>query len=70
MPSNRLPIGLAVYGGELLLAPPAAAVPGDRIAWMLSAPGTAYAPALGPGSWLMSVLPEPGAPPEGAGRQF
>jgi hypothetical protein len=70
MPAPRLSVGLAVSGGELLLAPPPAAVPGDRIGWMLSAPGTAYAPAIGPGSWLMSVLPAATAPPEGSGRQF
>ncbi len=70
MPAPRLPGGLAVSGGELLLSAPPTAVPGDRIAWMLSAPGTAYAPAIGPGSWLMSVLPPATAPAGGSGRQF
>ena len=71
MANPRLPAGLAVAGGELLLAAPQAAVPADRVAWMLSAPGTAYAPAAGPGSWLISVLPDAAAPaqPE-SGRQF
>lgn len=71
MANPRLPAGLAVAGGELLLAAPQAAVPADRVAWMLSAPGTAYAPAAGPGSWLISVLPDGATPaqPE-SGRQF
>jgi hypothetical protein len=66
-PTARLPAGLAIHAGEVLLAPPEAVVPADRIAWMLSAPGTAYAPAQGPGSWLISVLPQAG---EADGRQF
>jgi hypothetical protein len=71
MPSTRLPAGLAIHAGEVLLQPPQAAVPADRIAWMLSAPGTAYAPAQGPGSWLISVLPQAGSPPAASdGRQF
>lgn len=71
MPTTRLPAGLAVQGGEVLLVPPQAATPADRVAWMLSAPGTAFAPAVGPGSWLISVLPDASPPPrpEG-GRQF
>jgi hypothetical protein len=71
MPATRLPVGLAIHAGEVLLEPPQTAVPTDRIAWMLSAPGTAYAPAQGPGSWLISVLPPAAAPPAGSdGRQF
>jgi hypothetical protein len=70
LPSTRLPAGLATWRGEVLLAPPAAPVPGDRIAWMLSTPGTTYGPAIGPGSWLISVLPPSAPPANGAGRQF
>lgn len=70
MPTTRLPAGLATHQGEVLLAPPAAPVPGDRIAWLLSTPGTAYGPAIGPGSWLISVLPAAAPPPSGSGRQF
>ncbi|MFM8415173.1 MAG: hypothetical protein ACKOCX_10660, partial [Planctomycetota bacterium] len=71
MPTPRLPAGLAVQGGELLLVAPQAPAPADRVAWMLSAPGTAYAPAAGPGSWLISVLPDGTSPPQaGSGRQF
>lgn len=70
LPSTRLPAGLATSQGDVLLAAPAAPVPGDRIAWLLSMPGTAYGPALGPGSWLISVLPAAPPPPAGSGRQF
>ena len=71
MPSTRLPAGLAEDRGELLLAAPEAAAPADRVAWMLSSPGTAYAPAAGPGSWLISVLPDGTSPqPAAGGRQF
>lgn len=71
MPTTRLPAGLAEDRGELLLAAPEAAAPADRVAWMLSSPGTAYAPAAGPGSWLISVLPDgTSPPPAGGGQQF
>ena len=70
LPTTRLPAGLATARGEVLLAPPAAPVPGDRIAWMLSTPGTTYGPAIGPGSWLISVLPPSAPPADGSGRQF
>jgi hypothetical protein len=70
LPTTRLPAGLATWRGDVLLAPPAAPVPGDRIAWMLSAPGTAYGPAIGPGSWLISVLPDSSPQPSDSGRQF
>ena len=70
MPTTRLPAGLATRNGDVLLAPPPTPVPGDRIAWMLSTPGTVYGPAIGPGSWLISVLPAAAPPQNGAGRQF
>jgi hypothetical protein len=70
MPTTRLPAGLATWQGEVLLAPPPAPVPGDRLAWLLSTPGTAYGPAIGPGSWLISVLPAATPPPSASGRQF
>lgn len=70
LPAPRLPTALAVRDSAVVLAAPAAPVPGDRLAWMLTAPGTAFGPAEGPGAWLMSVLP-PLAPLEsGSGRQF
>lgn len=70
LPASRLPTALAVRDTAVVLAAPTAPVPGDRLAWMLTAPGTAFGPAAGPGAWLMSVLP-PLAPPEsGSGRQF
>lgn len=71
LPTAKLPAGIAVARGTVLLAPPSLPVPGDRIAWMLSTPDTAYGPAIGPGSWLISVLPAAAAPPSnGSGRQF
>jgi hypothetical protein len=70
LPTTRLPAGLATSRGDVLLLPPAAPVPGDRIAWMLSAPGTTYGPAIGPGSWLISVLPGPSPQSSDSGRQF
>jgi len=70
LPTSRLPAGLATRQGGILLAPPATPVPGDRIAWMLSSPGTTFGPAAGPGSWLISVLPTTAPPTAGGGRQF
>lgn len=70
MPATRLPSGLATRQGDVLLAPPSTPVPGDRIAWLLSSPGTTYGPAIGPGSWLISVLPAAAPSPNGSGRQF
>jgi hypothetical protein len=54
---QRLGGPLAVSGGLPLVEPPGAVVPGDRLAWLLSSPGSGYAPASGPGAWLMSILP-------------
>jgi len=62
-PSARLPTGLAIGGGELLLIPPSSPVTADRVAWLFSSPGTAYGPTAGPGAWLMSVLPAPPSQP-------
>lgn len=71
LPAARLPNGLAVLAGEVLLTAPAATVPGDRMAWMLAAPGATYAPTMGPGAWLISVLPAgPSESPPAAGRRF
>jgi hypothetical protein len=70
LPAPRLPAALAIREGAVLLAPPPAPVPNDRLAWMLSSPGTAFGPAAGPGAWLMSVLPSPAPPTTGSGRQF
>jgi hypothetical protein len=70
LPTPRLPLALAVWKGSVLLAPPSGPVPNDRLAWMLTAPGTAFGPAAGPGAWLMSVLPAPVPAAPGSGRQF
>lgn len=70
LPTARLPTGIAISQGKVLLAAPTLPVPGDRIAWMLSTPDTAYGPAIGPGSWLISVLPGAAPPSNGSGRQF
>ncbi|MFM1903942.1 MAG: hypothetical protein RLZZ440_1842 [Planctomycetota bacterium] len=70
LPAARLPGALAVRQSGVVLAPPPGPVPGDRLAWMLTRPGTAFGPAVGPGAWLMSVLPAPAPPAGGPGRQF
>ncbi|MCE9630486.1 MAG: hypothetical protein K8S94_07195 [Planctomycetia bacterium] len=71
--------GLAVVDGAVLLQPPAAGIPFDRLAWMLSPPAAPFVPAGGPGGWLMSILPNVGGgdpvgnrasnPPSGGGRR-
>jgi hypothetical protein len=68
--SPTVPGGLASREGLSLLQPPAAAVPFDRLAWMLSPPSAAFVPAAGPGAWLMSILParDPAPPPQGGVR--
>lgn len=48
---------LAVADGLPLLEPPGTKVAGERLAWLVAAPGAGYAPATGPGAWLMSILP-------------
>ena len=70
LPTPRLPAALAVRASGIVLAPPTAPVPGDRIAWMLTAPGTAFGPSAGPGAWLMSVLPPPAPLKTGSERHF
>lgn len=52
---------IAVAGGRGLLDPPAGAVAAERLAWLLAPPGAVYVPSSGAGTWLMSVLPSPGA---------
>lgn len=56
-PTPRVPAGIATTRGEVLLAAPGSPVTADRIAWLLSSPGTTFGPTAGPGAWLMSVLP-------------
>ena len=58
--------GLAVVDGAVLLQPPSAGIPFDRLAWMLSPPAATFVPAGGPGGWLMSILP-PAGPAAGSG---
>lgn len=48
---------VAVRDTVPVLAPPSAAVPFERLAWMLSPPAASFVPAAGPGAWLMSILP-------------
>jgi len=70
-PSARLPGRLADHRGVPLLESPLLPVPGERFAWLLAPPGTAFGPAGGPGAWLMSVLPEVATPATaGPGRSF
>jgi len=68
-PSPAVPGGLASTGGVPLLQPPTAAVPFDRLAWMLSPPAAAFVPAAGPGAWLMSILPSRNPGPSEAGEK-
>jgi hypothetical protein len=68
-PSPAVHGGMASVGGVPLLQPPTAAVPFDRLAWMLSPPAAAFVPAAGPGAWLMSILPSrDAAAPKADGR--
>ena len=72
LPTSRMPAAIAAYDREPLLLPPPSAAPSDRVAWLLSAPGTTFGPAAGPGAWLISVLPNASeAPPkEGSPARF
>jgi len=65
LPTSRMPAAIAAHDREPLLLPPPSAAPNDRVAWLLSAPGTTFGPAAGPGAWLISVLPNASeAPPK------
>jgi hypothetical protein len=68
----RVPGGIATTRGEVLLAAPTVPVTADRIAWLLSSPGTTFGPTAGPGAWLMSVLPTlaPQTAPTDGDRRF
>jgi hypothetical protein len=71
-PTPRVPGGIATTRGEVLLAAPGGPVTADRIAWLLSSPGTTFGPTAGPGAWLMSVLPPlaPQTAPNQGDRRF
>lgn len=71
-PTPRVPGGIATTQGDVLLAAPGGPVTADRIAWLLSSPGTAFGPTAGPGAWLMSVLPPltPQTAPTDGDRRF
>lgn len=56
------PLGLALVDGTTLLQPPAAPVPFERLAWVLSPPTADFVPAGGAGAWLMSIRPGAAAP--------
>lgn len=74
------PRALAVVDGAILLHEPGAAVPFERLAWILSPPTADFVPAGGAGAWLMSIRPGSGSPrdarlprdaaPRPAGRDF
>lgn len=61
-PLPEAPGGLASVDGGILLAEPAAPVPFERLAWILSPPTADFVPAGGAGAWLMSIRPAAGAP--------
>jgi hypothetical protein len=58
----RLAGSLMTAAGLSVIDPPAAAVPADRLAWLLAAPRAVQVPSTGPGAWLMSRLPGAAAP--------
>lgn len=70
---------LAIADGMPVISEPAAAVPFERLAWVLSPPSSDFVPAGGAGAWLMTIQPrgdgrEAARPPDhaerGAGRGF
>ncbi|MFM7245044.1 MAG: hypothetical protein ACKO40_12845 [Planctomycetaceae bacterium] len=70
---------LAIADGVAVINEPAAAVPFERLAWVLSPPSSDFVPAGGAGAWLMTIQPrgdgrEAARPPDhaerGAGRGF
>lgn len=56
----EMPRALAVVDGAVLLHEPAAPVPFERLAWVLSPPTADFVPAGGAGAWLMSIRPAVG----------
>jgi len=54
---DGVPRGLAIAAGEAVINEPAAAVPFERLAWVLSPPSAEFVPAGGAGAWLMTIQP-------------
>lgn len=54
------PGGLAIAAGAVVLHEPSAAVPFERLAWVLSPPSATFVPAGGAGAWLMTIQPREG----------
>lgn len=48
---------LAIAAGVAVITEPAAAVPFERLAWVLSPPSSDFVPAGGAGAWLMTIQP-------------
>lgn len=51
------PRALAIADGVVVIDEPAAAVPFERLAWVLSPPSADFVPAGGAGAWLMTIQP-------------
>jgi hypothetical protein len=51
------PPALAIADGAVVINEPAAAVPFERLAWVLSPPSAEFVPAGGAGAWLMTIQP-------------
>lgn len=73
------PRALAMADGVAVIDEPAASVPFERLAWMLSPPSADFVPAGGAGAWLMTIQPRgddresarpPGQTARGGGRGF
>jgi len=58
LPATGFGAALAVVQGDPLVEAPAGPTAYDRAVWLLAAPGTPYAPASGPGAWLLSIMPQ------------
>jgi len=58
LPATGFGAALAVVQGDPLVEAPAGPTAVDRAVWLLAAPGTPYAPASGPGAWLLSIMPQ------------
>lgn len=71
--AGGLPRALASAAGAVVINEPAAAVPFERLGWVLSPPSAEFVPAGGAGAWLMTIQPrggslEPARPPSQAAR--
>lgn len=55
--ASGTPRALAIAAGAVVIDEPAAAVPFERLAWVLSPPSADFVPAGGAGAWLMTIQP-------------